>query len=114
VYRFYRINATYSIFLELSKVIVTIYIDDLLLFSLEIVSINIFKEKLYKAFDMTNLRVYEYYLGIHIIQDQTTRTIYLSQEKYIKKVLNKFKIQNSSSVATSIEISLQLTPKTKK
>ena len=107
-------NANYSVFLSQGSIIVTVYMDDLLLFSSEIAPIKALKCELSKAFDMKDLGLCTYYLGMYITQDQAARTIYLSQEKYIEKVLSEFGILDSNSVATPIEARLKLTPKTEK
>ena len=48
-------NADHSVFLGHGGIIVAVYVDDLLLFSPEMVPIIILKWKLSKAFDMTDL-----------------------------------------------------------
>src|SRR5437667_6848062 len=107
-------NADHSVFLGQGGIIVTVYVDDLLRFGPEIAPIEALKHELNKAFDMKDLGPCAYYLGMHITRDRAARTIRLSQEKYIEKVLSEFGMLDLNPVATPIEAGLKLTSETEK
>ena len=86
----------------------------MLLFGPEIAPIEALKHELNKAFDMKDLGPCAYYLGMHITRDRAARTICLSQEKYIEKVLSEFGMLDSNPVTTPMEAGLRLTPETEK
>ena len=71
-------NADHSVFLGQGGIIVTVYVDDLLLFGPEIAPIKVLKCELSKAFDMKDLGPCTYYLGMHITWDWAARIIHLS------------------------------------
>ena len=50
-------------------------------------------------FEMTDLGKMKYFLGVEILQNQG---IYISQKKYAKEVLEKFRIEKSNSVKNPI------------
>ena len=64
---FYKTNADHSVFLGQGSIIVTVYIDELLLFGPEIALIEALKCELSKAFNIKDLSPCTYYLGMHII-----------------------------------------------
>ena len=59
-------NADHSVFLGQGGIIVTVYVDDLLLFSPEIALIEALKCELSKAFDIKDLGPCTYYLHMYI------------------------------------------------
>src|SRR2546430_1168860 len=63
---FHKMNADYSVFLGQGSIIVTVYVDNLLLFGPEIAPIEALKHELSKAFDMKDLGPCAYYLGMYI------------------------------------------------
>lgn len=58
------------------------------------------KAILMKEFDMTDMGESEWILGMRITRDRARREIYLDQELYVKKVLEKFGMMNAKSVST--------------
>jgi len=92
-----------------TKVIIAIYVDDLLLVGPDMKAIQHLKEQLSERFDMTDLGPCNYYLGIRIIRDRPNRTIHLCQSGYIKQVLKEFKFWDGiKGVATPMETGLHL------
>jgi hypothetical protein len=57
---------------------------------------------------MINLSACYFYLGIKIIRDRPRRTLYLSQEAYLYKVLKDYYIGDYVKVSTLIETSSRL------
>ncbi|RDX81286.1 putative mitochondrial protein, partial [Mucuna pruriens] len=65
-----------------------------------------FKKVMSYEFEMTNIGLMSYYLGLEV--KQMNNGIFVSQESYAKKVLEKFKIFDCNPVNTLIEGSLKL------
>ena len=88
------------------EVIVCLYVDDMLIISKNIIDINATKRMLSKSFDMKDLGVADFILGIKIYR--TPQGLALSQSHYIDKVLDKFKYLNFKEVKTQIDLNLAL------
>jgi len=66
-----------------------------------------FKHIMMKEFDMTDLSLMSYFLGIKVIQGDDG--IFLHQRKFAVEFLKKFKMKDSNPVKTPIEIGIKLT-----
>ena len=62
------------------------------------------KQKLSKQFEMKELGATKQILGMRIKRDTNSRTLLLSQDKYINKVLSRFNMQNAKVVSTPLVI----------
>jgi len=69
--------------------IVCLYVDDLISTGNNLRIIAKFKEAMISYFEMTNLGLMSYFLGIEVIQQDDG--IYISQKKYVDNILKKFK-----------------------
>ncbi|KAG8492771.1 hypothetical protein CXB51_010255 [Gossypium anomalum] len=78
--------------------IVSIYVDNLLVTGSKDVLVNEFKAQIQEVFDMTDLGVMTYFLGMEV--NQTNRGIFISQHAFILKILDKFSMQNCKPVST--------------
>ncbi len=88
---FTQTKANHSIFVFLSKhLIIGVYIDDLLIGGESQKEINHLKMALTSRFKITNLGPVTHYLGLRIIRDVTAGTMFLSQETYIQKIMERF------------------------
>ena len=73
-------------------IIVVDYIDDIILGSdLQILSVN-FASEMKKEFDMSMLGELTFFLGLQV--SQLEKGTFISQTKYIKETLKKFKWKN--------------------
>lgn len=59
---------------------------------------------------MTNLGAWHFYLGMEVIRDRPRRTLRLSQEAYLRRVLEDFGMLQANPVATPMETSVHLVP----
>ncbi len=77
------------------------YVNDLLLFDLNLNDLQDIQNQLKQRFKMTNLRQLSHYLEmkITIISDK----LILTQSIYLKKMLNQFEMKNCRSVSISIK-----------
>jgi len=60
-----------------------------------------FKQAMIKEFEMTDIGLMTYYLGIKIKQGEDE--IFVNQEKFVREVLKKFKMKNYTKVNTLVE-----------
>jgi len=65
----------------------TLYVDDILLIGNNLVMIEATKKWLSSDFEMTNMGEVRYVLGVEIIRNHPKKLLGMSQEAYIKKVL---------------------------
>jgi hypothetical protein len=71
-------------------------------------SITTLKESLSKQFHMSDLGPCYFYLGMEVIRDRPRRTLRLSQEAYLRKVLEDNHMKDCSTVSTPMETSIRL------
>eukprot|EP00253_Pinus_taeda_P017268 PITA_17268 len=84
-----------------------VYVDDLLMTRNNESNIASIKKELKKGFEMTDLGYVRYYLGIKVTQ--YPKSIFLSQNKYIGDLLNRFGMIECNLVSTPMEQNLKLT-----
>lgn len=65
-----------------------------------------FKTAMVKEFEMTDIGLMSYYLGIEV--KQRDDGIFVSQEGYAKKILKKFEMENYKSVSTPVECGVKM------
>jgi len=87
--------------------IVCLYVDDLIFTSNNSKMIIKFKEAIIRCFEMTDLGLMSYFLGIEV--DQQNDRIFISQKKYAADILKKFKMENLKPISTLVEEKLKLT-----
>nr|GEX68647.1 putative RNA-directed DNA polymerase [Tanacetum cinerariifolium] len=80
--------------------IVSLYIDDLIYVENDALLCERFKKSMQQEFEMTDLGMMRFFLGIEI--QQSSKGIYLCQRKYAKEVLERFGIWNCNSVKNPI------------
>uniref|UniRef100_A0A3Q7GP66 Reverse transcriptase Ty1/copia-type domain-containing protein n=1 Tax=Solanum lycopersicum TaxID=4081 RepID=A0A3Q7GP66_SOLLC len=75
------------------------------------------KKDLSKSFDMKDLGPTQQILGMKIVRERTKRKLWLSQEKYIERVLERFNMKSAKPVsmplASHLNLSKQMCPTTK-
>jgi hypothetical protein len=105
-----RTHADHSVFTHANGTIVAVYVDDLQIFGPSMKDIHILKNQLSNRFSMSDLGPASYYLGIRITRDRKRRTIRLSQEAHIAKVLQTFGMADCQPISTPMEPGLDLRP----
>ena len=80
---------------ETKVVFLVLYVDDILLIGNDIGLLSDVKKWLVEKFQIKDLGLASYVLGIQIIRDRKNRLLALSQASYIDKVLARFSMQNS-------------------
>ena len=90
--------------------IISLYVDDLLLASDSLDELERVKADLQNCFDMDDMGEATFALGIKITRDRTARTLTISQGAYIEEVLTRFDMQDCRPVSTPMEPKAQLAP----
>ena len=85
-----------------SYIILSLYVDDMLVASSNMREINVLKRKLANSFAMKDLGAAKQILGMRITRDRKNRKLTLSQSEYIEKVLERFKMQDAKPISTPL------------
>ena len=80
-----------------SFIFLLLYVDDMLIAATNKHEICSLKALLSGEFEMKDLRPSKKILGMEIHKDRKNKKLYLSREKYLKKVLQRFGLENSKS-----------------
>jgi hypothetical protein len=83
-------------------VLLSLYVDDILIASNDFETLLKVKLWLSSKFDMKDMGEASYVLGVEIHRDRKNRILGLSQKAYLNSVLKKFSMEESKSVAVPI------------
>jgi Reverse transcriptase (RNA-dependent DNA polymerase) len=86
-----------------------LYVDDLLFIGNKPNIFLKFKQSMFEEFKMTNYGPMSYFLDIEI--KQQSDDIFISQKKYVKEMLEKFKMTECNSIGIPIATGKKLTKK---
>lgn len=87
---------------DISKnIYVVLYVDDLVIVTAKIDTMNSFKDYLMHKFRMVDLKEIKLFLGIKITRNENK--IMLDQSSYIKTILKKFNMEDCNSLNTPLE-----------
>jgi hypothetical protein len=89
-------------------VILTLYVDDMLLIGNSRKMIKTVKGLLAKQFEMKDLGAANYILGMHIKRDRAQRRLWLGQKKYVEGVLKKFNMSDCKPIGTPMSVGVKL------
>ena len=81
--------------------IIILYVDGMLLTSNNEGKMANFNAELRATFDMSDMRMLHFYLGIQFIQNK--HGIVMSQSKYVQKLLEQFKMKDCKPISTPTE-----------
>lgn len=84
-----------------------VYVDDLLLTGSDMKMLESFKTSLVQHFEMTDLEMLHFYLGIQVVQQE--QGTFLTQSHYARKLLKEFGMLNCKGVSTPIALGTKLT-----
>jgi hypothetical protein len=97
---FKRSNSDHAVFIK-NEIYLAMYVDDLLLFNLNLNHLRDIQNQLKQRFKMTNLRQLFHYLEMKITI--TSDKLVLTQSIYLKKILKQFEMKNCRSVLISMK-----------
>ena len=83
-----------------------LYLDDLIFIGNDIFLIGEFKEVMKHKFEMTDQGLLRYFLGIEV--KKMHDNIFISQEKYARYILERFKMRNSKATQKKTAVGLKL------
>ena len=104
-YGFKIVEEDHCVYVKRSKddfTILSLYVDDILFVANSKEFVKIVKDMLYSKFDMKDMDKAAYILGVKIFEDRSKKLLALSQEPYIKKILEIFNIVNCKPIDTPI------------
>ena len=85
---------------------VALYVDDLIFMGSNEKMVKEFKEAMTREFEMTDLGLMKYFLGLEVKQGESG--IFVSQEAYAKNILKMYKMEDSNPVAIPMELGAKL------
>ena len=86
--------------------LLSLYVDDLIYIGTNTKMLMEFKEDMMKTFEMTDLGLMSYFLGIKV--SQRDDGIFISQKKYTEDLLKKFKMYECKPVSTPLVMNEKL------
>jgi hypothetical protein len=91
------------------RIIVLLYVDDILLFSPNKDAIRSIKAQLSAKYRMTDLGPVQQYLGIQVERNRQKRLLRIHQRPFIETILKRFQMENCKGVSTPMEANIHLT-----
>ncbi|XP_057785127.1 uncharacterized mitochondrial protein AtMg00810-like [Salvia miltiorrhiza] len=86
--------------------LVCVYVDDIIYMGSSHSLITEFKESMMNMFEMTDLGLLHYFLGLEIKQGEDG--VFVSQRKYVEDLLKRFNMANCKATATPMNVSEKL------
>ncbi|KAK9757157.1 hypothetical protein RND81_01G144300 [Saponaria officinalis] len=86
--------------------ILSLYVDDLIITGNNQEMIENFKKNMKKEFEMTDLGLMNYFLGLEV--KQTLEDIFISQRKYADAILKRFKMDKCKVMTTPLAVNEKL------
>ncbi|KAK2989971.1 hypothetical protein RJ640_004134 [Escallonia rubra] len=83
-----------------------IFSDDLIYTGNDSVMFEEFKKSMMVEFEMSDLGMMHYFLGIEVVQ--STNGIFICQKKYVREILDRFQMKDCNPVSTPTEFGLML------
>ena len=87
-----------------SRMIIILYVDDLILATNSQELLSSTKQALSNKFSMKDLGEVHYFLGIQVIRNQKDTAIWLTQRSYIEQILKQYNLDQSKAVATPSQV----------
>ena len=85
-----------------SSIFLLLYVDDMLIATKSMSEVNKLKILLSRKFDMKDLGVAKKILGMEISKERVIGRLWLSQSGYVRKVLERFRMENAKPVSTPL------------
>ena len=105
-HRYTRTNTDHCVYVKKfpneKLVILLLYVDVMFIVGQDASVIGNLKKDLFKSFDMKDLGPAIQILSMQIFRDRKTKTLWLSQKKYIGQILERFNMKNAKSVNTPL------------
>ena len=99
-----------------SKIMVSLFVDDILVYSPDLKLIKFIKDRISASFKVTDYGEVSTILGIKVIRDILNGTLSLSQELYASRILERFNMAQcegkSNPLSPGLKLSVDLVPAT--
>ena len=109
---FHKTQADHCVFVknypEGDFLILLLYVDDMLIVGRDVKKIDSLKKALSKSFAMKDLGPAKQILGMHITRDRKSQRLWLSQERYVEKVLQRFNMDKAKPVSSPLAGNMKL------
>lgn len=92
--------------IEVKLLIVCLYVDDLIFTGTDLVMFEEFKKSMMVEFEMSNLGMMHYFLGIEVMQP--ANGTFVSKKKYVREILDRFRMKECNLTNTPIGFGLKL------
>ena len=83
-------------------IIILLYVDDMLIGGQDDNMVGSLKKELFKSFDMKDLGPAKQILGMKILRDRKAKKLWLSKEKNVERVLERFNMKHAKPVSTPL------------
>ncbi|RDX84971.1 hypothetical protein CR513_33902, partial [Mucuna pruriens] len=90
-------------------VILLLYVDDIIIVGQDIRTINELKKELNGVFEMKDLGAARHILRMEIKRDKSSRRLWLSQERYVERILDRFNMKDTKPVSSPLGGQFRLT-----
>ena len=91
-----------------SLIILVLYVDDMLIAGKDIHALDSLKQSLHGSFDMKDLGDANHILGMRILRNRSKGVLFLSQQEYISKVLQRFNMEGGKTIGVPLPPYLKL------
>lgn len=91
-----------------SRIILIIYVDDIIIASKRYNELAKIKKSLQSTFKMVDLGPINHILGMDVKREGLTGKLRLSQEKYIKDLVERFYLNDAKSTATPLDANMKI------
>jgi hypothetical protein len=92
-------------------IILSLYVDDMLIVCRDTSKIDMLKKDLWKSSNMKVLGPAKHIIGMKISRDRKKGKLWLSQESYIEKVLDRFNMSKAKPMSSTLASHLKLSSK---
>jgi hypothetical protein len=79
----------------LTKAIIVVYVDDLILITRNTASMNDLKEKLLRRYKARDLGPIGFYLGIRILRDRPNRSLSMTMDSYVDRLVEEYHLTDA-------------------
>ena len=106
---YHKMQADHCVFVKKFEggdfLILLLYVDDMLIVGRDQAKIQMLKKALNRTFSMKDLGLARQILGMHIIRNRSKKQLWLSQERYVTKVLQRFNMSEAKPVGREKDLS---------
>jgi len=107
---FQRSERDHSVYIHtIFKLILLRYVDDLVITAPSLEDVNWIRSLLHEEFEMTDLGPLTVFLGIEIRRNRQLCSLHVSQQQYIRTILDRFGMSTATTISTPADLHVRLT-----